>query len=124
MKKTLIISKDESIKERIKLTLKSLNANLVGDTDNLSQARRLIESYHPTLIVCDMNVQGIGDGIEMIKQINQDYIIPVVYIAPSADASLLSQVQDTPVAGILIKPLIMKQLEVTLELSLRSQPES
>lgn len=121
MKKVLIISEDDNLKSSIKSPIKALNAELTGTAENYDQAISIIEKSHPTLIVCDIsNDSSAHKAIDIIKQINQSYMIPVMYIASSADADLLTRVQETPMAGFILKPLIIKQLELTLELSLRS----
>lgn len=82
-------------------------------------ALNLIEENPPDLILIDIMLQGMMDGIELARQVKQKYQIPFIYLTAYSDTDTISRVIGTEPRGFLRKPFNDEDLKVAIELAIR-----
>jgi CheY-like chemotaxis protein len=80
----------------------------------------------PELVLMDIRLPGVMDGIEAAQQIRAHLQIPVVYVTAYIDDSTLERLRATGFAFYIPKPIDAHRLQSTIEQALRrhSPPQS
>jgi diguanylate cyclase (GGDEF)-like protein/PAS domain S-box-containing protein len=73
---------------------------------------------HPDLILMDICLAGVMDGIEATVQLQRQLDIPVVYLTAHSDNETLERVKATEPFGYLVKPFNTKELCTAIEMAL------
>ena len=118
MKPYILIVEDEEIIARdIREKLQSVGYNcLVASTSESA-----IESVHknkPDLILMDRVLGWDKDGFKIVKEINESYRIPVIYITDFSDDTTLESAELTYPFGYIIKPFDVSELRANIEVAL------
>ncbi|MBI1836164.1 MAG: response regulator [Flavobacteriia bacterium] len=66
------------------------------------------------LILMDVRLKGMIDGIEATEQINKVKPIPVIYITGNSDRETRSRAENTNMLNFCIKPINFEELESIL----------
>ena len=80
----------------------------------------------PELVLMDIRLHGVMDGIEAAQQIRAQLQIPVVYVTAYPDALTVERLRATEPTFCVLKPFDEHQLQTTIEQALRrhSQEQS
>lgn len=105
---TVVIDADPAFRQGVKAflqlcELKSLRFTVVGEATGVDRALALIESYHPTLILLDIELEE-GNGIDLLDQLRQSHS-PVRSLVISAHQKdeLIFRVMQSGAHGYLLK---------------------
>ena len=82
---------------------------IVGTVDNLADAARLIEEERPDLVLCDIKLNGEGDGIDVARTASARNV-PVLFVSGNCPAEAQSLA-----VGCLAKPYSDKMLKSALD---------
>lgn len=78
--KILLVEDSRVLRERLRELIAQMpQAELVGETDNESDARRHLQAQHPDLVVLDLKLRR-GSGLTVLEHIHAVYphVIPLV----------------------------------------------
>jgi len=117
-KKILIVEDEIIIAEGLQRKLKSMGYDIIGIASSGEEAIKKIKENNPDLILMDIVIHGMMDGIETAAQIHSLFDIPVVYLTAYADEKTLERAKITEPFGYLIKPFKERELQITIEISL------
>lgn len=118
MKKKILIVEDEKIvAEDIKRTLHKFHYEVVGIAEDGECAIQLVEEESPDLVLMDIVLSGIYNGIQITEKIKKQYDIPVVYITAYSDSETLQRATITEPYGYLIKPFNDRELHANIEMA-------
>lgn len=70
------------------------------------------------IILMDVNLAGVLDGIETAERINQKHPIPLVFITSFKDDGTLDKAKNTMAYGFVKKPIDSETLKHTIEMAL------
>ncbi len=118
--RVMIIDADISAAESLEESLSRSGYYVTSITSRGSQAIDRIPFEHPDIVVTDIVLQGIMDGIETAKIIRQRYGIPVVFLFDGNDHDIFEKTQAADPCGFLVKPLSDLQLKATIDLALKN----
>ena len=82
------------------------------------QALPFIAKYRPDVVVMDINLAGLLDGIETVSRLPSDLDISVIYVSSYADEATRTRAHSTQPVGMLTKPYSEEQLKELLETAL------
>jgi len=116
--KIVIVEDERLIALEIEERLKRLGYEVCGKAVSAEDALEVVKQCKPNLILMDIRIEGITDGIETGKLIQEIEKIPVVYLTAHTDAETLNRAKETLPYGYLAKPINEKDLRVTLEMVL------
>jgi len=81
-------------------------------------ALKNISDERPDLVLMDIMLEGMLDGIETAKIIQEKYDLPVIYTTAFADKDILDRAKVTEPFGYILKPVHMRELKIVIETAL------
>lgn len=114
----LIVANRQITIESLRKGLVSLDY-VVGDMfTSGDDALQAAEAEHPNLVLVDLGLKGGMDGVETGRRIQDDFNIPVVYLATDNDAQTLSRARAAHPFGYLFEPYSEEQLAPVVDTAL------
>ncbi|MBB6479008.1 ATP-binding response regulator [Spirochaeta isovalerica] len=119
-KKSILIVEDEAI---VSLDLSMLLEKAGYDINRIcSSSDDLFNDFEkyprPDLILMDINIKGLLDGLDSSLKIKELYDIPVIFLTAYADKSTLEKAKNSYPYGYIIKPYDKRRLLVIIEMAL------
>ena len=115
--KILLVEKDASEAIELKSTLENFGYDVPYIVSTVDEAKKQIVNKLPDLIVINIFSKGDIDCIEatsIFKTLN----IPIIFLIPSTEKSIIERAEVTEPYGYMIKPYDDNQLNYTIELVL------
>jgi len=122
----ILVVEDESIVAMdIEDRLASMGYELAGRTASGEQALLLIDRQRPDLVLMDIHLQGIMDGITAAEEIRGRFHLPVIFLTAFAEDSTLERAKLAEPYGYVLKPFNDRELKSSIEIALyRHRAES
>lgn len=114
----LIVEDDSLVAISMKFSLIKLGYNVTSVVTSGVEAIRKTETDKPDLILMDVFIDGIMDGIETCRRINSFVQTPIIYITANSDHGTLKRMKTSCFYGCLIKPFKNEELDMTIEKAL------
>ncbi|MCT7983401.1 ATP-binding protein [Laspinema sp. A4] len=122
--KILVVEDEAIIAEDIALRLEKMGYEVVDIVASGEEAIAAAAIHQPDLVLMDIMLQGLMDGIMAADKIRETLEIPVVYLTAYADENTLKRAKVTQPLGYILKPFRETELWVTIEIALsRHQAE-
>lgn len=115
--KVLIAEDEFVIRMTLKLYVQELGYDVVAEASDGVEAVQLAKETKPDLIIMDINMPNL-DGIEAIKQINEEVFIPSIIVSAYHDEALIQRANDEGVHYYLIKPIDINELKIAITFSI------
>ena len=115
--KVLIVEDEMIISESVKQSLLKLNYDVVGIASRYIQALEMLESLEVNLVLIDINLNGLKNGIDLAKHIQENYNIPFIYVTANSDFATLEKAKSTHPLGYLVKPFSEENLHSAIEVA-------
>lgn len=116
--KIIIVEDDEIMSLNLNLSLQKYGYTIVAVCDNIMQAKSKINTHKPDLLIIDISLNEISDGIKLGKFIRETHNIPFVYLTSYDDNETISQAKLTEPYGYIIKPFDPNSLHATMQIAL------
>jgi len=120
---SILVVEDEGI-IALHLTemLKGGGFEVIGPVNSGEEALRAFEdSTVPDLILMDIKLGGLMDGIETAKQIRQRFSVLLIFLSAYSSERTLEQMQALAPEGYLTKPVTEKDLFKAIATALAGQ---
>jgi len=120
----VFVVEDEIIhQEAIKVAVAQCSFSIIGLSDNADKAFAGIDQIKPDIVLIDIALPGINNGITLAKQIHDKLKIPVIFTTSYAEESIIDQAAQSFPHGYLTKPVNYKDLKAAILLALsRTKP--
>ncbi len=79
---------------------------------------QVVVQYRPNLILMDINLNEEMDGIEIAKQLQTNFDIPIIYLTAHCDEAIIERTKLTAHYGYIVKPFNNEELKVTIDQAL------
>lgn len=113
---TVLIVEDEMIiAMEIAAIIKRMGHAVAGTVMTGEDAISLSELRHPDIVLMDIFLKGMMDGITAAEIIYQTYKIPVIYVTANSDVNTLDRAMKTRPFGYLTKPVNASELQTAIE---------
>jgi signal transduction histidine kinase len=123
--KILIVEDESIIALDIQTSLHMAGYDVVAIATSAEEAIAEVTRTQPDLVLMDIRLKGMMDGIATAEHIRQGFHLPVVYLTAHADENTLSRAKQTQPFGYILKPFEDRELITTVEIALsRRQAES
>jgi len=116
--KILIVDDEVVVAEDIRRQLRVLGYLVVGVVASGEDAVRLAGEHRPDVVLMDIKLNGMMDGIDAARTIQSQYGTPVIYLTAFSDEETLERARETLPLAYLIKPFVSSDLRAALELAL------
>ena len=120
--KILVVEDDHFLAEELVDKLKDLGYNPLPYQTESTGTITVIKSEIPDVILMDIELDGVIDGIDLARIINAKYNIPIVYMTATSDKHLKNAV-NTEHYGFLSKPFTKSQVKISIERAILMQME-
>ena len=118
-KAKILIVEDEGITaEDIKDYLKSLDHDVLAICSTGEDAIEKARELTPDLVLMDIMLAGVVDGIQAAEIVREQYGIPVVYLTAYSDPQTLERAKITEPYGYVLKPFNQRDLQIAVEIAL------
>jgi PAS domain S-box-containing protein len=116
--KILIVEDDRIVAIDLKISLENLDYIVPAVVTSGSEALIQIKKHNPDLVIIDIVLEEEMDGIQIAKQINNHFNIPIIYCTSYADLRTLERAKKTEPHGYILKPFEERELRVVIETAL------
>ena len=118
MNNRIMLVEDETVVAAdIQECVKGLGYEVVGSAATGTEALRLAVNTMPDLVLMDIKLKGVVDGIEVAGALRDQLKIPVVYLTAHADAEILERAKRTAPSGYVLKPFDDRTLRTAIEMA-------
>lgn len=114
----LIIEDEALIAEDIKSMLQELNYSVPRIINRSEEAIDYLSFHSPDLVLCDINIKGDLDGIEVAQRIRKKKKLPFVYLTSLSDKQTIARASATMPYGYIVKPFDEHDLHSAVEVAL------
>lgn len=118
IKQILIVEDDEIIASIISQMLEKTGYSVAGKTDSGEDAIMKSATLEPDLVLMDIKLHGLLDGITAARFIFQLFFCPIIFLTAMCDSEQLEQAKSAQPLGIIYKPFTEKDLVSNVELAL------
>lgn len=118
IKQILIVEDDEIIASIISQMLEKTGYSVAGKTDSGEDAIMKSATLEPDLVLMDIKLHGLLDGITAARFIFQLFFCPIIFLTAMCDSKQLEQAKSAQPLGFIYKPFTEKDLVSNVELAL------
>jgi len=116
----LIAEDDQITAKHVQKRLQGAGYDVVAMAASGQAAIEKTSETQPALVLMDIGLKGLMDGIEAARQIRSGFDIPVVFLTAHSDPATLRRAEITEPYGYILKPFQERDLRVTIEMALHS----
>ena len=116
--KIFIVEDEVIVAMNIEKRLRSSGYKVTGIASSSEQAIEKIEIEKPDLVLMDIKIKGVHDGIDTADLIRKKYNLPIIYLTSYTDEETFNRAKLTEPFGYLIKPFETKELNRIIEMAL------
>jgi two-component system, cell cycle sensor histidine kinase and response regulator CckA len=118
----LVLVEDESITALdVARQLGRLGYHLVAVASSGPQAIQQARTHHPDIVLMDIHLQGMMDGVDAARHIQASAPISVIYMSANVDGATLERIRSTDTAGFAPKPIHFPTPQRVLQRALSAQ---
>ena len=118
-KPRILIVEDEAIVARdISVQLVSMGYEVIGQTAYAEQAITLAQERRPDLVLMDIHLAGVMDGIAAAQAIRERFSLPVVFLTAFTGGATLTRAKLAEPFGYITKPFNERELHTVVEIAL------
>ena len=115
---TILIVEDELITaESIAELLTQEDYEIAGISPTAAGALDLCEEKRPHVVICDINIKGPINGLELAKQLKRLYQCEVVFLTAYTDAATIQAAATAEPVMYVVKPFSDAQLLVAVQMA-------
>ena len=111
-----IVEDEPLIAATVETALKKQGFKVIGDSDEYDEALREIDTRKPDLVLVDIQLEGVKDGVDLALQLD-DRKIPYLYLTSQTDPATIERVKQTQPLGYIVKPFTESGLRSNIELA-------
>jgi CheY-like chemotaxis protein len=114
----LIVEDDEIIANLITTMLERKGYGVIGKVMSGEEAIIKSAELEPDLVLMDINLCGILDGVSAARYIFKLFQIPIIFLTAMCDDGLLERAKSAQPYGFIMKPFTDKELTSNVQLGL------
>lgn len=114
----LVVEDEVIVAKDIQHTLERMGYAEVTVAHSGDEAVEVARETRPALVLMDIMLGGAIDGIQAAEEIAAPLGIPVIYLTAYTDEATLGRAKLTEPFGYLVKPLVERELGITIEMAL------
>jgi two-component system, cell cycle sensor histidine kinase and response regulator CckA len=118
-KQRLLLVEDEALVALdLKRRLEGMGYEVAGHAVTGEEAIQKAMALTPSLVLMDIRLGGLVDGIEATEIIRRRLDVPVVYLTADAEEATLRRARVTEPHGFVLKPIRDRELRIAIEMAL------
>ena len=117
-RRILIVEDVTMIADFMALILNRHGYQVAGIVARGDDAYEAVRATNPDLVLMDIKLEGLTDGIEAAAKIRNNFSIPVVFVSAHTEPAVIARAMTTGANGYIIKPFKGNDLLLALERAL------
>ena len=118
----ILATEDDTLhEEMLRITIEQLGYDLIDVIYKPSSLFLKIDATKPDILLMDIDLGDDVSGIELVKEVNKRYDIPVIYVTSFADSETFQKAKKTYPAAYIVKPYNESELQRAIELAINNQ---
>eukprot|EP01037_Dinobryon_pediforme_P002655 gene2655-2694_t len=109
-KRLLIVEDQELMAMTVASVVRRLNYDVVGSAATASRAIELARQCQPDIVLMDVNIKGVMDGIETASALRDCCDAQIVFLTGACDVMSMARMEAAKPAGIVLKPFRRTEL--------------
>lgn len=118
--KILIVEDESLVALDLKKGLEKEGYKVVGIADRAEKAFELFKEHEVDIVLMDIHLAGVKDGVETTMELMRMRSTPVIYLTAFSDAATVERVKQTYPAAFLTKPYAVSNVRIAIELALNN----
>jgi PAS domain S-box-containing protein len=107
---------DERIVARdLQMRLHKLGYEVPSVASSKAEALEVLRAIHPDLVLMDIQLNGVPEGIDAAREIQECFDIPVIYLTAHSDRATLDLANESEPFGYVLKPFQDRELWAAIE---------
>ncbi len=116
----ILIVEDEGIVAlQIKHELEQFGHAVTGICNSGEKALESVEAVRPDLVLMDIKLSGVMDGVETAGILSARHDLPIVFLTAHSEEAMLERASDTEPYGYIVKPFDTTDLQVGIRMAIR-----
>jgi DNA-binding response OmpR family regulator len=116
--RVLVVEDSEEFSAFIRVQLEAAGYRVLPVVSSGEDALRSAESSRPDIVLIDVEIGGILDGIESGGRIGESLGIPFIFLSGYADEDTLNRAKTKMPSGYIVKPFNRTELKAAIEIAL------
>jgi DNA-binding response OmpR family regulator len=117
--RALIIEDETLIAEELRERLSRLGFTVIASVSSGEEGIEIATRDRPDLILVDIRLSGVKDGVQAAREIREQIDVPIVYLTAHSDRGTVERANKTDHDGFILKPFLRRELQSTVEVALR-----
>lgn len=119
LKPRILIAEDDAVvATNLTMSLEDRGYSIIGTCESGESLIQKIGQESPDIVIMDINLAGLMDGVEVTALLKKKTNIPVLYLTSDRDRGTLERAKLTNPDGYLIKPFDEDELTSAIEIAL------
>jgi CheY-like chemotaxis protein len=114
----MVVEDEYILAQGIITQLEALGYEITSHRTSGEQAVQAVEKELPDLVLMDIVMPGLYDGIEAAEKIRKKISIPIVFLTAYSDDETLERAKAAEPFGYLLKPFTERELYIGIEMAL------
>ena len=114
----MIIEDETLLAMDLENRVESLGYDVKAVRHNSEKALAYLEIHTPDLILCDINIDGDKDGIDIAQHVRNNLRIPLIFVTALSDRDTLERAKKTLPYGYIVKPFTDADVLSAIEIAL------
>ncbi len=113
----LIVEDERIVAKDLRETLSEMGYDVIGIARSSDEAIACASARRPDLVLMDIRISGLRDGIETAAVLKEALGLPVIYLTAFADEAMVERAKGTEPYGYLLKPVKTAELRSMIEIA-------
>ncbi len=114
--RVLVVEDEFAVANDLQIILESAGYGVTGIAFSVEEALELLAAEPPDIVLLDIQLDGLGTGIDLARTLLARNI-PFVYVSANANEGVMAEAKVTQPHGFVVKPFRDRDILVTLELA-------
>lgn len=114
----LIVEDDALVASYLTDMVAEMGFAVAGTAASGAEARAIAEAERPRLAIIDIGLVGAADGIDLARQLRQDFAIPAILISGLVDPATARRARVAQPLGLVQKPIRPSEMFNAIERAL------
>jgi PAS domain S-box-containing protein len=116
--KILVVEDDQHLALGVSEILTKLGYLALEPVASGEQAIQVVAAQHPDLVLMDIYLPGVVDGIKAAQEIRDLFNVPTIFISGQSDNGTLQRAKEATPYTYLVKPFTTREVHAAVEMAL------
>ena len=118
--KILIVEDEFLVAQDMSNKLERAGYEICGAAGNAPKALQLFNSQMPDIVLMDINLRGVEDGIQTAIKMQNLREVPLIFLTALYDDATTQRAKEANPSAYIIKPFNEKQLNIAIEIAMQN----